>query len=470
MASSQLHYLSAAEAVRRIARRELSPVELLDASLARVQALDGALNSFITLLGDEARKVAKQREMEAAAGVLRGPLHGVPIGIKDIIHVKGVRTTAGSRIMADTVAVEDAEVLARLKRSGAIVVGKTNCHEFAWGGTNINPHYGACHNPWDLARIPGGSSGGSAAAVAAGLCAAALGSDTGGSIRAPAHFCGIVGIKPTLGRVSRHGVVPLSWSLDTVGPMTRTVEDAAILLGVMAGRDSKDFACSRRTAPDYSKALAGNIRGLRVGLPKRYFYEALDPRVERAVKAALAVLERLGAVISEVSFPSIDEAPSLGRVIMMSEASAFHDPWLRSRPQDYGADVRLRLEQGRLFLATDYVRAQQARTVISRQYASLLEQVDVLVTPTCPVPSPLIAGERIVLGGEQVDAHAVVSRFTRPFNLVGAPTISIPCGYTESGLPIGLQIAGRLFDEASVLRVAHAYEQACSWRERHPPI
>lgn len=470
MVSNALHYLSAVESARLIAQRQLSPVELLEALLKRIEAVGGALNCYITIIGEEARGVARLREAEAVAGRLRGPLHGVPIAIKDIIDVRGVRTTAGSRILADHVAGEDATVVARLKRAGAVIVGKAHCHEFAWGGTSINPHYGDCHNPWDVARIAGGSSGGSAAAVAAGLCQAALGSDTGGSIRAPAHFCGIVGLKPTLGRVSRHGVVPLSWSLDHVGPMTRTVEDAALLLRVMAGRDARDAACSRRSVNDYPKALSGDIRGLRVGVPQGYFYEALHPEVERAVRKALLVLEGMGAEVIEVAFPHIQETLVAGRVIMMSEASAYHEPWLRTRPQDYGADVRTRLEQGRLFLATDYVRAQQVRAVVSREYARLLERVDVLVTPTSPIPAPLIENERIVLGGEAVMAHTMLAVFTRPFNFVGSPAVSVPCGFTEGGLPIGMQIAGRLFDEVTVLRVAHAYEQTGEWRGRHPSI
>ncbi len=470
MEASELCYLGAAEAWRAIARRELSPVELLEAVLGRTEAIDGSLNSYITLLGEEARSVARERQAEAMSGKLRGPLHGIPVAIKDIIHVKGVRTTAGSRIMADFVAREDAAVVTRLRRAGAIILGKTNCHEFAWGGTNINPHFGDCHNPWDLARITGGSSGGSAAAVAAGLCAAALGSDTGGSIRAPAHLCGIVGLKPTFGLVSRRGVVPLSWSLDHVGPMTRCVEDAAVMLGALAGRDEKDPQTVDRPVTDYAGALTEEIRGVRVGLPREYFYEALDFQVEKAVGAAVKTLEGLGAEVKDVSFPCVREAFSIGRVIHMAEASAYHERWIRTRPQDYGHDVRLRLEQGRLFLATDYLRAQQARTVVSREYARLMERVDVLVLPTSPIPSPLIEGEEVVLGGQRVDAHGAVARFTRAFNLVGAPTISVPCGFTGSGLPIGLQVAGRLFDDVTVLRVAHAYERASPWKERRPPL
>ncbi len=471
MATSDLCYLSAAEAARRIAAKQLSPVELTEATLARIEDADRALNSYITLMSGEALRVAMQRETEAAAGKLRGPLHGVPIAIKDIIDVKGTRTTAGSKIMADFVSKEDATCVARLRRAGAIIIGKTNCHEFAWGGTNLNPHFHATHNPWDIERITGGSSGGSGAAVAAGLAAGALGTDTGGSVRMPAAWCGIVGLKPTLGRVSRHGVVPLSWSLDHVGPMTRTVEDAAVMLKAMAGHDERDAASARRPVPDYTRALTGFIRGIRVGVPKGYFYEALDPEVERALDVAVTMLRGLGAeVIHDVEFPRVQEAYAVGRVIHMSEASAFHDPWLKTRPQDYGPDVRLRLEQGRLFLAVDYLRAQQARTVISREYAELMERVDVLVAPGTPIPAPLIAGEKVTLGGREFDAHGLGARFTRHFNIVGAPTIAVPCGFSEKGLPISMQIAGRLWDEATVLRVAHAYEQACPWKDRRPKV
>jgi len=468
--TSELHYLSAAQAYQAIARKELSPVELLDAVLSRIDAVEDSLNSYITLMADEAKEVAREREAEAQAGSLRGPLHGIPVGIKDIIDVKEVRTTAGSRIMADFVAPEDATVVSRLRAAGAIILGKTNCHEFAWGGTNLNPHFGDCHNPWDTERITGGSSGGSGAAVAAGLCAAALGSDTGGSIRGPARLCGIVGHKPTYGRVSRHGVVPLSWSLDHVGPMTRTVEDAAIVLGVIAGQDEKDPHTSGRPVPDYASALSGDIAGLRIGLPKEYFAEAMEPELKKAVNEAVSCLENLGAELREVSFPGESRLFSIARVIHMSEASAFHDKWLRSRPQDYGPDVRLRLEQGRLFLATDYVRAQQARTVASREYAQLMEQVDVLVMPASPIAAPLIAGGQVTLGGKRVDAHPAAASFLRAANLIGAPTLSVPCGFTGSGLPIGMQVMGRLHDDAMVLRVAHTYEQANSWKDRRPSI
>ena len=468
--SRELHYLTAAQAYRAIARKELSPVELLDAVLARIDAVEDSLNSYITLMADEAREVAREREEEALTGDLRGPLHGIPVGIKDIIDVKEVRTTAGSRIMADFVAPEDATVVSRLRAAGAIILGKTNCHEFAWGGTNLNPHFGDCHNPWDTERITGGSSGGSAASVAAGLCAAALGSDTGGSIRGPARLCGIVGHKPTYGRVSRHGVVPLSWSLDHIGPMTRTVEDAAIVLGVIAGQDEKDPHTTDRPVPDYASALSGDITGLRIGLPKEYFAEAMEPELKKAVNEAISCLESLGAELREVSFPGESRLFSIARVIHMSEASAFHDKWLRSCPQDYGPDVRLRLEQGRLFLATDYVRAQQARTVASREYAQLMEQADVLVMPASPIAAPLIAGGQVTLGGKRVDAHPAAASFLRAANLIGAPTLSVPCGFTGSGLPIGMQVMGRLHDDATVLRVAHAYEQANSWKDRRPPI
>lgn len=470
MKSNELHYISAGDASRAIARKQLSPVELLDATLRRIEAAEPKLNSFITLMADEAKQVAKEREAEARAGKLRGPLHGIPVGIKDIIDVKGVRTTAGSKIMADYVAPEDATVVRKLREAGAIILGKTNCHEFAWGGTNINPHWGDCHNPWNVECITGGSSGGSAAAVAAGLCTVALGSDTGGSVRGPARLCGIVGHKPTFGRVSRHGVVPLSWSLDHIGPMTRTVEDAAIVLGVIAGRDRRDPHTSARPVPDYTTALTGDIKGMRVGLPEEYFAEAMDPEVEKAVREAVSVLERLGAKLEEVSFISEGEMFALARVIHMSESSAFHDRWIRTRPQDYGPDVRARIEQGRMFLATDYVRAQQARTVICQKYTRLMKQVDVLAFPASPIVAPPIKGGQVTLGGRQVDAHAAAAMFLRAANLLGAPTMSVPCGFNKDGMPIGFQISGRLHDDASVFRAAYAYQQATAWKDRHPSV
>ena len=465
----ELHYKSAEELARLIATRKLSPVEVVEAQVQRIEQAEGALNSYITLLAEEALKEAGQAERVVMAGESLGPLHGVPVAVKDIIHARGVRTTAGSRIMSDFVAQEDATVVERMRAAGAILMGKLNCHEFAFGATGTNPHYGNPCNPWDISRITGGSSGGSGAATAAGLAALTLGTDTGGSVRIPSALCGIAGLKTTFGRVSRYGVIPLSWSLDTVGPMTRTVKDAALLLGVIAGKDERDSFTSSRPVPDYVQALDGDIKGVRVGVIREYFFDGLAPEVESAVTEAIDVLERLGAELEEVSFPRIEETVAASTLILSAEGSAYHERYLRTRPQDYGADVRERFELGRMLLATDYVNAQRLRAVVSRQYAELMERVDVLVTAVCPIAAPRQGELFVDLDGEEQDVRTVLSRLTRPFNVVGAPALNLPCGFTSEGLPLGFQVAGKLLDEATVLRVGHAYEQATPWHRRRPP-
>jgi aspartyl-tRNA(Asn)/glutamyl-tRNA(Gln) amidotransferase subunit A len=328
-----------------------------------------------------------------------------------------------------------------------VMLGKLNMHEFAFGVTTVNPHYGTCRNPWDTDRIPGGSSGGSGAAVAAGLCYGALGSDTGGSIRIPGSLCGIVGLKPTYGRVSRAGVLPLSWSLDHAGPMTRTVTDTALMLDAIAGHDPADPGSAAVPVPDYTATLEDGVRGLRVGLPRRYFFEQLEPAVDRAVEDAVAVLRSAGAEVRDVEI----------------EAAAYHARWLRERPQDYGADVLSRLMQGDLYPATQYVNAQRLRRTITDNFLATLSAVDVLVMPTMPVTAPRIPGPAVATPNP-------LTRNTFPFDVTGLPTVTLPCGFDADGLPIGLQIAGRPFDEPTVLRAARAYERATDWHTRHPRL
>ena len=466
----ELYYKSAHELANLIATREVTPVEVMEAQLQRIEETEGALNCYITLLSEQALEEARQAESAVMAGESLGPLHGVPVAVKDIIHARGVRTTAGSRIMSDFVAQEDATVVERMRRAGAVLLGKLSCHEFAFGATGTNPHYGNPCNPWGTSRVTGGSSGGSGAATAAGLAVLTLGTDTGGSVRIPAALCGIVGLKTTFGRVGRYGVVPLSWSLDTVGPMTRTVRDAALLLGVIAGKDEHDGFTSSRPVPDYLQTLDGDMKGVRVGVIKDYFFDGLAPDVESAVNEAVAVLEGLGARLEEVSFPRIRETVAASALILSAEGSAYHERYLRTRPQDYGPDVWERFEVGRMILATDYVNAQRVRTMVSREYAELMEGLDVLVTAVCPIPAPKQGELFVELGGEERDVREVLSGLTRPFNVVGVPALSLPCGFTSEGLPVGFQIAGKLFDEATVLRVGHAYEQATAWRQRRPPV
>ena len=456
--------LTISEAAARIGRRELSPVELTQACLDRISGIDPRLNAFITVTADDALRAAREAEEAIARGDQRGPLHGIPLALKDLFATAGVRTTAGSRILADRVPEEDSDAAQRLAAAGAVILGKLNLHEFAFGATGVNPHYGPARNPWNTERITGGSSSGSGAAVAAGECFAALGTDTGGSIRIPASLCGIVGLKPTFGRVSRRGVIPLSWSLDHVGPLARTVEDTAIVLQALAGRDPLDQSSSDAPVPDYHAGLKDGVKGLRVGIPARFFFESLDPEVERAVRAAVAKLEELGAATEDVPVPYIDEIPGAVTAIMLPEALAYHQTWMAQRPEDYGDDVRYRLELGATFLAVHYVQAQRLRELaVSAWKREVFSRVDILATPA----TPTVAGP---IDKSGLDQTFSLIRNTSPINLLGLPAVSLPCGLTSDGLPIGLQLIGRWFDEETVLRAAHAYEQATEWHERRPPL
>jgi aspartyl-tRNA(Asn)/glutamyl-tRNA(Gln) amidotransferase subunit A len=462
--TADLHWLSVADVAELIAARELSPVELTKALLRRIEALEGEVNAFITVDGDAAMAAARNATDEITKSGAKGPLHGVPIALKDLFGVAGVRMTAGSKILADNVAPEDAETTARLRAVGAIIIGKLNLHEFAYGATGVNPHYGPARNPWDIGRITGGSSSGSGASVAAGECPAALGTDTGGSIRIPASLCGIVGLKPTYGRVSKRGVLPLSWSLDHVGPMTRTVEDAAIVLQAIAGLDPSDASTADEPVPDYAQSLTSGVSGLRIGMPKQFFLENVDPEVENAVRSALSSLEGLGAVPTEVDAPLISEIPGGVTAIMLPEALAYHQKWMSERPDDYGDDVRYRLELGATFLAVHYVQAQRLRELaVNAWREQVFSKVDLIATPTTA-----ISARPIEEGDLQVTFNLI--RFTNPLNFLGVPAISVPCGFTKEGLPVGLQLAGRWWDEATVLRAAYSYEQATDWHKRRPPL
>jgi aspartyl-tRNA(Asn)/glutamyl-tRNA(Gln) amidotransferase subunit A len=471
MPDETLAFLPLAELAPQLARRAVSPVELTRLYLARIERYDPTLRAYITVTAEAALAAARAAEQEIVAGRYRGPLHGVPLAIKDLLWTAGVRTTAGSRILADFVPTEDATTVARLRAAGAVLLGKTNLEEFAYGATSINPHYGACRNPWHCEHLAGGSSGGSAVAVVAGLCAAALGSDTGGSIRQPAALCGLVGLKPTYGRVSRHGAIPLSWAQDTVGPMTRTVRDAALLLQVLAGPDDRDPACSAVPVPDYTAAVDAGVRGLRLGVPTEFFWERLDPEVERAVRAAIDVLAGLGARVEPLAFPHWPATAAAGATILAAEAATYHADWLRTRPEDYGPAVRARLRVGATLLALDYLQAQQARAVLVREARALFARCDALLTPAVPLPAPRLDADQITWpDGTREDIRGATLRFTRPFNLLGFPALSVPCGFTAGGLPVGLQVVGRPFDEPTVLRVAAAYEAATDWTARRPSL
>jgi aspartyl-tRNA(Asn)/glutamyl-tRNA(Gln) amidotransferase subunit A len=462
--------LTIAEASRRMMRKELSPVELTQAAMARISALNPRLNAFITVLEDHASTAAKVAEQEIMSGQRRGALHGIPIALKDLCATKGVRTTAGSKILQDHVPAHDATVARRLAEAGTILLGKTHMNEFAYGPDGDNGHYGRVRNPWNLEHITGGSSSGSGAALAASLCLGALGSDTGGSIRIPAALCGIVGIKPTYGRVSRYGLTPLSWCLDHAGPMAKTVEDVALLLQAMAGYDPNDPASTRRPVPDYTAALSADVRGLRIGIPREYFFDMLDPEVESAVRQAMEVLRSLGASLHDVSWPALRYVTLAALIIVLVEASAFHDAWIRTRAHDYSPDIALRLKWGLLLPASAYLKAQRLRALLCREVTQLWPTVDVLLTPATMLAAPHPSETHVPLGNRQLSTREAILRLMRPFNLTGSPAISIPCGFTTAGLPIGLQIAGKPFDEATVLRVAHAFEQHTDWHRRQPSI
>ena len=444
-------------------KKEISPVELFNEAIERIHRLQPKLNSFITVTEEEGRKAATEAESEIRKGQYRGPLHGIPISIKDLFATRGVRTTAGSKVLAQWVPDYDATAVARLHQAGMVLVGKTHMHEFAYGVTSDNPHYGPALNPWDPTRVPGGSSGGSAAAVASSQCTASLGSDSGGSIRTPAAVCGVVGLKPTYGRVSRYGAIPLAWSLDHVGPLTKSVEDAAIMLSAIAGPDPKDPSASSRPLPDYRQEMRGEIRGLRLGVPRQYFFEHVDPEIQKLVSAAIHQLESMGATLVEVDIPDLENCSAMEAHITLAEATSYHEPYLKRQADDYGPGVRTNLEAGRYLLATDYVKSQRARTLLQGNFNQAFKHADVIVSPTLPALPPLVGEVWVQSGNLREHVIDAFLRFNIPFDLTGFPAISIPCGLGSTGLPIGLQIAGKAFDETTVLRVANAYEQSTEW-------
>jgi len=453
-----------------VRKREISPVEIIRATLRRIEQYDGELKAFITVLPDEASKDAEEAEASIVKGGYIGPLHGIPIGLKDIIYTKGIRTTCGSKILADFFPREDATVVTRLQRAGAIIVGKLNCHEFAFGATSVNSHYGTPKNPWNPRCIPGGSSGGSAVGVAASLCLGALGTDTGGSIRIPSSLCGIVGLKPTYGRVSTYGVYPLSWSLDHVGPMTKTVKDAAILLQSLAGHDLRDANSSSHPVPDYL-SIREDVRGLRAGVPSDFYFENCDPEVRGSVMKALEALKDAGVLIQEVFIPHLKHATTAGLVILLAEAASKHEVYLKgSQSEAYGKDVKRLLKTGTFVTATQYIKAQRVRSVIREEFLKAFEVVDVLITPGLPVVAPEMVEDSVTISGKRETVRSALTRLMRPYNLTGIPAIVMPCGFSQSGLPAALQIAGRPFEESTILALAQAYEKHTPWHEKRPSI
>jgi len=449
---------------RRLRGKEISPVEITQECLLRIEQLNPTLNAFITVMAESALAEARRAEAEILRGEWRGPLHGVPVALKDLIDVAGVRTTAASALLKENVSRHDAEVVRRLRQSGAVIIGKNNLHEFAYGGSSLVSHFGDVHNPWDVGRMAGGSSGGSAAAVAAGLAYAAIGTDTAGSIREPAALCGCVGLKPTYGRVSSRGVIPLSRSLDHVGPLARTVMDASIVLQAIAGYDADDVGSLNVPVADYLSGLREGAKKLRVGVAREYFFDDLDPEVASAIDGALREISSLGAEIKEVQL----DVP-VDRTLQAAEAYAYHAENLAKLPELYQAETLRRIRGGEAVTAAQYIERRRELEDARRGIEKVFADVDVLVTPTTPMPAPSIADLKADPEALR-PAELRLLRNTRPFNVWGLPAISVPCGFTQGGLPIGLQIAGPHWREDLVLQLAHAYEQATAWHACEIPL
>jgi aspartyl-tRNA(Asn)/glutamyl-tRNA(Gln) amidotransferase subunit A len=446
----------------RLRRREISPVEVTRACLDRIEKLNPALNAFITVTAESALAEAWAAEIEISRGEWRGPLHGIPIALKDLIDTAGTRTTAASALFEHRVPAEDAEVVRRLRLAGAVILGKNNLHEFAYGGSSLVSFFGDVHNPWNTAHIAGGSSGGSAAAVAAGLCYAAIGTDTAGSIREPAALCGCVGIKPTYGRVSTRGVIPLSWLLDHVGPLAATVGDAAVVLQAIAGYDALDVCSADVPVSDYVSGLGDGAKTLRVGVPRAHFYDELDGEVRAAMEQALVVI---GALVADVRDMRIEV--SSDRTVQAAEAFSYHAEHVARTPELYQPETLRRIRSGENISVAEYIQRRRELDLERRRAHDIFAEVDLLVTPTMPIPAPAIADLKKDPAALR-PAELALLRNTRPFNVWGLPAVSVPCGFTKSGLPIGLQIAGPHWREDLVLRLAHAYESATQWHGRHP--
>lgn len=465
-AHEELTFLDLAEASRLVQTKEVSPVELTRACLARIERLDSVLKAFITVTADSALQEARQAESEISKGYWKGPLHGIPLAVKDLLESAGVRTTAASAVLQDFVPEQDAYVLQRLRSAGAVMLGKLNLHEFAYGGSAVISHFGTARNPWDISRITGGSSSGSAAAVAAGLCYGAIGTDTAGSIRLPASCCGITGLKPSYGLVSARGVIPLSWSYDHVGPMTRTAADAALLLQAIASYDAQDFYCEKFPPVHYPKAIeeqSGEAASLRLAVA-RDFWKEVDHEVEAAVNSAVKILERLVSGIEEIALST-----DVDRTVMRCESFVFHQKYLPQHEGKYHPETLRRIQSGADVTAAQYVEGYRELLRTRREALKMFEHVDLIVTPTCPLLPPTVA--ELEAAPQKLRRNELVMlRNTRPFNALGLPAISVPCGFSQSGLPIGLQIAGAPGAEDKVLALAHAYQGATDWHKKHPRL
>ena len=485
----ELPFLTIREASDLIDKGEISPVELTEAVLGRISELDGKLNAYVTVLADRALEDARAAEKEIASGKRRGMLHGIPIALKDIFVMKGAPATCGSRMLENFMPPYDATVTKKLLEAGAVITGKNNMDEFAMGSSTETSYFGPTKNPWDTERVPGGSSGGSAVATSASLCLGSIGTDTGGSIRQPAAFCGVVGMKPTYGRVSRFGMIAFASSLDQAGPLTKTVEDTAIILNAISGHDANDSTCADFPVPDYTQNLKDDIKGMKIGVPKEYFIEGMDGEVEDAAKKAILVLEKLGGEIVEISLPHTEYAVLTYYIIAPSEASSnlarydgvkygyrapgthsLGEMYLKTRAQGFGNEVKRRIMLGTYALSSGYydayyLKAQKVRTLIRKDFDEAFKNVDVIVAPTTPEVA-FKAGEK---SGDPIKMY-LCDVLTIPCNIAGLPGVSLPCGFSSGGLPIGLQILGKAFDEGSVIRAAHAYEREAGWYRERPSI
>jgi aspartyl-tRNA(Asn)/glutamyl-tRNA(Gln) amidotransferase subunit A len=453
---------SLTDLARMFREKRLSPVEVVGALLERIEGADGELNSFITVLPERALEGATRAEQEILGGDYRGPLHGVPVGLKDLVYTEGVRTTMGSAFFRGYVPDYSATVVLRLEVAGGIIVGKTNTHEFAYGPTGDRSYFGPTRNPHDPARIPGGSSAGSGAAVAANLLYGSLGSDTGGSIRIPAALCGVVGMKPTFGRVSKHGVFPLSWTLDHVGPLTRTVEDNALLLNALAGYDPNDPYSANGEPEDFARYLRRGVRGAVIGVPSDFYFEHVEDEVGQRVRGAIEVFRSLGAQVREIRIPRLWETLKAQRLTLAADAYAIHEERLKTDPEKFDEEVRERLLDGERLKAHRYASAQQRKLLAKDEFSVALGEVEILLTPTLPITATLIDQRDVDIGGYEEAVRSAVTRLTGPTNHNGFPSLSVPCGVAASGLPVGMQLIGRPFDEATLYRFGHAYEEARS--------
>ena len=473
MPDSELLKLTISEIAPMIQAREVSPVDLTEAALAEAERRQPTLNSFIYIMHEQAMAQAEQAEEALSRGEYLGPLHGIPIGIKDNIATGGITTTVGSKVLKDHVPDEDAEVVRRCKQAGAIILGKENLEEFAAGATSNNPHYGAVHNPWGLDHIPGGSSGGGGANVAAGVTFASLGTDLGGSVRLPGAFCGVVGLKQTFGRVSQRGLLVTSFNGDHIGPMTRSVRDSALVLQAIAGYDPLDPSTVPVPVDDYALVLERGAHGLTMGIPSNYYFDMLDPEVEAAVRRAIAALEELGIASREVSVPSMQYAGAL-RFSSMADSVVTHEPLIASNREDYSPDTLYRTLAGQFVLGRDYSKAMKVQRIIKEEHARVLQDVDFLVTPTTPLPAPRIDADTIMIGDERQKVRGpgsgLISRNTSPMNATGFPAITVPCGFSAAGLPIGLQFIGRPWEESTLFRIGQAYEDVSPSRGHWPVL